>query len=88
MSDDLQSQRLDALCARIGQLEGALEGAGFFLERGLARGWSELDAEVSLSILRGALQQDFKAALLCSKGMTDEQLRHWFEQIPEETTAS
>ena len=88
MSMDLQARRLDALCARINQTESALEGAGYFLERGLARGWSEQDAEVALSIIRGALQQDFMAALLCSKGMTDEQLTLWLSHENEEVTAS
>lgn len=88
MTTDLATQRLDALYARITQLESSVEGAGFFLDRGLAQGWSEEDAKVALAILQGALQQGFKAALLCSKGMTDEQLTEWFSQIPEETKAS
>ena len=88
MSTDLHQQRLDALHGRVNQTEGALEAAGFFLERGITRGWSEQDAEVALSIIRGALVQDFKQALLCSKGTTDEQLQHWFSKIEAEAPAS
>lgn len=87
MSTDLQQRRLNALYARISQMESALEGAGYFLERGLARGWSEEDAEVALSIIRGALQQDFTAALLCSKGTTDEQLAQWLSRDTQEVSA-
>lgn len=88
MTTELQQQRLDALHARVNQTEGALEAAGFFLERGLARGWSEQDAEVALSIIRGALVQDFKQALLCSKGTTDAQLADWFSKIETEAPTS
>lgn len=78
-------ERLEALYARVDDLERAIEVAGAFLERaGDDRDLMKIYGRLALTTLLTVIREDFKSALLCDADTTDEQLDDWLQVIAEE----